>query len=171
MNLRRHCELMTRYQRWANEKLYAHVEQLDDDAYRRDVGLFFKSVHRTLNHLLLVDHVWLGRMTDEPFPLDTLADEIEPDRAQLKDRLLARSADWLDWLARLTDVDLLAMAAFKKIDGTPSELPRASVLLHVVNHGTHHRGQISAALTQAGIAEPEIDLPYFLYQLPKHDLM
>jgi uncharacterized damage-inducible protein DinB len=171
MNLRRHCELMTRYQRWATEKLYAHVEQLDDAAYRRNVGLFFESVHRTLNHLLLVDHLWLGRMTGEPFAFDTLGDEVEPDRERLKERLLARPADWLDWMARLTDVELTAMASSRKIDGTPGELPRASVVLHVANHGTHHRGQISAALTQAGVAAPEIDLPYFLYTLPKHDLL
>ena len=56
-------------------------------------------------------------------------------------------------------------ADFRKIDGSPARLPRASCVLHVFNHGTHHRGQVTAAVTQFGGRAPEIDLPYFLYTL------
>jgi uncharacterized damage-inducible protein DinB len=170
MNLRRHAELMARYHRWAFELTYVEVDALSEADYRRDVGLYFKSIHGTLNHLLLVDHLWHGRLVREPYPITSLADEIEPDRGQLKARLLDRSQVWLDLLATLEDEHLAGTAEYLKIDGTPARLPRASAILHVFNHGTHHRGQISTALTQLGRKAPEIDLPYFLYSLPPHEL-
>ena len=170
MDLRKHCGLMHRYQRWAFATLFAHLDLLDDEAYGRDVGLFFKSIHGTLNHLLLVDHVWFGRLTHDPFPVKTLADTVEPDRARIKSRLLARGEAWAAYLDGLDDAGLAGVASFHKIDGTPATLPRASAILHVVNHGTHHRGQITAAVTQLGGKAPEIDLPYFLYTLPAAEI-
>ena len=49
------------YNRWMNERLYAHAGELPDEARTRDLGAFFGSLHRTLNHLLLTDRVWLAR--------------------------------------------------------------------------------------------------------------
>ncbi len=46
--------------------------------------------------------------------------------------------------------------------GTPAVLPFAATLAHVFNHGTHHRGQITAALTALGQPCPSLDLVYFL---------
>jgi uncharacterized damage-inducible protein DinB len=170
MDLRHHCQLMARYHRWATDKLYAEIDQLDEHEYRGETGLFFGSVHATLNHLLLVDHVWHGRLVQAPFPLTSLRDIVEDDRAALRERLLARGALWLDYLAGLDDAALAGVAHFHKIDGTPATLPRASCVLHVFNHGTHHRGQLSAVLTRVGGQAPEMDLPYFLYTLPATEL-
>jgi uncharacterized damage-inducible protein DinB len=170
MNLRKHCQLMARYHGWGFDRLYAEIDALDEDAYRRDTGLHFTSIHGTLNHLLLVDHVWHGRLVHEPFAIDSLRDSVEHDREALRARLLARPAVWLDYLAGLDDAELASEAAFRKLDGTPATLPRASCVLHVFNHGTHHRGQISAVLTQLDASAPEMDLPYFLYTLDPAEL-
>ena len=166
MDLRRHCELMAEYHRWAYATLCTALDHLDEERYRLDCGLYFRSIHGTLNHLLLVDHLWYGRLTGEPFPMRTLADEIETDRAALQARLLARGPVWRQYLASLDDEVLAGIAEFAKLDGTTARLPRASCMLHVFNHGTHHRGQVSAAMTQFGGEAPALDLPYFLYTLP-----
>ena len=170
MNLRHHCHLMAQYHHWAFERLYAEIESIDEDEYRRDAGLYFGSIHDTLNHLLLVDHVWHGRLVQQPFATSSLRDTVECERVALRDRLLARGAVWIDYLAALDDTALAGAASFNKIDGSPATLPRASCVLHVFNHGTHHRGQISAVLTRLGASAPEMDLPYFLYTLPSDAL-
>ena len=170
MDLRRHCRLMAHYHHWGFERLYAELDALDEHDYRRDTGLFFGSVHGTLNHLLLVDQLWHGRLVHDPVRLESLRDTVETDRAALRTRLLARGAVWIDYLAGLDDAALAGMAAFHKIDGAPATLPRASCVLHVFNHGTHHRGHVSAVLTRLGGKAPEMDLPYFLYTLPAEDL-
>src|SRR5258708_19752634 len=53
------------YNRWANSRLYAAALDLSDQAYRLHIGVFFGSLHGTLNHLLLTDRLWLKRLTDE----------------------------------------------------------------------------------------------------------
>ena len=61
-----YCQLMARYNRWMNERLYALLAELSDAERKRDRGAFFGSMHGTLNHLLWGDRTWLGRFIDEP---------------------------------------------------------------------------------------------------------
>ena len=165
MNLRRHCELMAEYHGWAYATLFAGLDAIDDERYRLDCGLFFRSIHGTLNHLLLADLIWYGRLAADPYPVRTLADEIETDRAALRAQLLARSAAWRQYLEGLDEAALAGVADFHRIDGTSMRLPRASCILHVFNHGTHHRGQVSAAMKQLVAKAAEIDFTYFLFGL------
>src|SRR5438094_2577914 len=59
MNAIDHYWTMARYNRLMNERLYAVAGKLSDEERRRDLGAFFRSVHGTLNHLLLADRAWL----------------------------------------------------------------------------------------------------------------
>jgi uncharacterized damage-inducible protein DinB len=156
---------MAEYHGWAYATLFAGLDAIDDERYRLDCGLFFRSIHGTLNHLLVADHIWYGRLVQEPFPVRGLADEVEGDRPALRAQLLARSAVWRRYLESLDDEALAGVAEFQRLDGAPARLPRASCILHVFNHGTHHRGQVSAAMTQFGAKAPELDLTYFLFAL------
>ena len=53
------------YNGWANERIYGVAAKLADADYRADRGAFFKSVHGTLNHLLVGDRIWMRRFTGE----------------------------------------------------------------------------------------------------------
>jgi uncharacterized damage-inducible protein DinB len=55
--------MLAAYNGWANRRLYAAAAELPDEAYRADRGAFFKSVHGTLNHLLVADRIWMKRFT------------------------------------------------------------------------------------------------------------
>ena len=162
MDLRTHCLTMHRYQRWAYGRLYEAVRTLAEHEYRRDVGLFFGSVHRTLNHLLLVDRVWLGRLNGEPAPYESLDQEIESDGGALERAILAQCDTWLSVIDAAPEHRFARVEQYRSMAGKPFELPFASLVLHVANHGTHHRGQVSTALTQFGVDAPVMDLPYFL---------
>ncbi|HSN71873.1 MAG TPA: DinB family protein [Steroidobacteraceae bacterium] len=162
MDLTAHCLTMHRYHQWAYGRLYESVRALTEGEYRRDVGLFFGSVHACLNHLLLVDRVWLGRLNGQPAPYTALDQEVEPDRATLEQAIHAQCDEWLAFLERVPAERFQTMQPYRSLAGQAFELPFASLVLHVPNHGTHHRGQISAALTQLGIEAPVMDLPYFL---------
>src|SRR5438874_10489151 len=60
-----HASVMARYNRWMNEKLYAVARSMSDEERKRDRGAFFKSIHGTLNHILLADVMWLARFTGD----------------------------------------------------------------------------------------------------------
>ena len=138
---------------------------VDDADYRRDVGLFFKSIHGTLNHLLVGEHLlWFRRFAEGVSPWVRLDEEVETDRAQLAQRLLDGAARWQalieSWPTERFDNSL----NYTTTRGQPVALPFAATLTHVFNHGTHHRGQVTAALTALGQACPELDLVTMLQQ-------
>jgi uncharacterized damage-inducible protein DinB/GNAT superfamily N-acetyltransferase len=154
---------MARYGAWATAKLFEHVDALPEADYRRDCGLFFKSVHGTLNHLLVTEHLlWRRRFAEGLSPRLALDAEAEPDRVALKARLLEGAAAWPASIDGWSDERLAATLDYTTSKGVPMSLPFAATLNHVFNHGTHHRGQISAGLTAMGHPCPEIDLVWML---------
>lgn len=170
MKARDHYLMLARYHLWATEQLLdRHVAKLSDDEYRRDVGLFFKSVHGTLNHLLLTDrHLWFERLAHGASPSRKLNEEVHADRAQLIDALRTAARGWIpvieSWDEARFEGDLTYIAS----SGVPRRAPFTAALSHAFNHGTHHRGQITAAITMLGHQCPEIDLLFpVLYEAAK----
>ncbi|GIL05681.1 MAG: hypothetical protein BroJett031_22010 [Betaproteobacteria bacterium] len=162
MQVRSHLLLLSRYQGWALARLYDFLRDVTEADYRRDCGLFFKSIHGTLNHLLLTDRLWYGRFAGSPVSVAGLDEELCAERAVLREEILLSASRWPAFIdavdAQRFDGDL----QFITTEGTPRGMPFAATLAHVFNHGTHHRGQVSAALTALGYPAPEIDLYYFI---------
>jgi len=163
MQARTYFCTLARYNLWATTRLLGHVDALRDDDYRRDAGLFFRSVHGTLNHLLVAEHMlWFRRFADGVSPALKLDDQVEPDRARLRERLQGGAARWQPLIESWTDERFDGMLDYTSTKGVAMRLPFAATLAHVFNHGTHHRGQISAALTAMGHDCPELDLVWML---------
>ena len=157
--------LMARYNLWATRRLFEHVDVLGDADCRRDVGLFFKSVHGTLNHLLVAEHtLWFRRYAEGVSPAVALDAELEPDRTRLRRRLLEGAAAWLPLIESWSDDRFSGVLEYRRMAGTLVSLPFAATLMHVFNHGTHHRGQVSAGLTMLGQPFPVLDLVFMLQQ-------
>ncbi len=83
---------------------------------------------------------------------------------RLRDRLLEGARVWLALLDAWPEARLLGRLDYRRLAGQAVSLPFAATLLHVFNHGTHHRGQITAAITAMGHPGPEIDLVWMLQQ-------
>lgn len=158
-----HFLTLARYNAWATERLLAAIAPLSDADYRRDFGLFFRSIHGTLNHLLVGEHLlWLRRFADGVSPSVALDTEVESDRAALAQRLRDGVARWEPLIRSWPAERFTFTLRYTTTRGQPAALPFAATLSHVFNHGTHHRGQITAALTALGQPAPELDLVYFL---------
>lgn len=153
---------LSRYHRWATEKLFDSVALLSEEQYRSQKGLFFGSVHGTLNHLLLVDQLWLSRIEGQPYPITDLSHEIETDAKMLETALLNQCDLWFRTCAAMTDRRLAQNIKFRNVAGEADRMNTADLLMHVFNHGTHHRGQISAVLVEFGVPVPEMDYYYFV---------
>lgn len=163
MNASDHFATLARYNVWATQRLLEAVAALPDDAYRRDVSLFFRSVHGTLNHLLIGEHqLWFRRFAEGASPRVTLDAEVETDRAALTTALKSGAARWEPLIASWPESRFDGRLNYTTTKGVPVSLPFAATLAHVFNHGTHHRGQVTAALTALGQPCLELDLVYFL---------
>jgi uncharacterized damage-inducible protein DinB len=160
--MQQHLAKLSRYHRWATEKLFDSVALLTEEQYRKESGLFFGSVHGTLNHLLLVDQLWLSRIDGQPYPVNDLSHEIETEAKSLETALLNQCDLWFKTCAAMTDRRLTQMVKYRNTAGEPSRIKADDLLMHVFNHGTHHRGQISAVLVEFGVPVPEMDYYYFV---------
>jgi uncharacterized damage-inducible protein DinB len=120
-------------------------------------------VHGTLNHLLVGEHeLWMRRFAEGASPVAALDVEIEADRLRVRERLVEGALAWLPLLEVWPEERLRGTLEYRRMTGQWVSLPFAAALLHVFNHGTHHRGQITAALTAMGQPCPEIDLVVML---------
>jgi uncharacterized damage-inducible protein DinB len=147
-----------RYNRLANEILYAASARLSDDEYRRDLGAFFGSVQRTLNHLLLGDMIWMTRFEGGVHPstdLDAIIfdrfDDLRAARQQI-DRRIER------FFTAVPPGFECGAILYVNNSGFETEDPLSVILPHFFNHQTHHRAQVHTLLSQLGHDPPVLDL-------------
>jgi uncharacterized damage-inducible protein DinB len=153
--------LMADHNRWMNEKLYAVCAGLSDEERKRDLGAFFRSIHGTLNHLLLVDRLWLGRVTGQPFAIESLDQELHADFTTLATERAKTDAE-IDALVAALKSDRLAEPVhyISFVKKQPVTLPLGLILVHLFHHQTHHRGQITTLISQLGHDFGDTDLIY-----------
>ena len=153
--MKEHFALMAKYNTWANTRLYRMAATLSDEQYRRDVSAYFKSLHGTLNHLLVADRIWLCRMTGTglaPTRLDAILFE---DLAELTEARRAEDERLARFIDSLTDSQLDGTLEYRTINKSQQQQKLREVLAHLFNHQTHHRGQAHGILTALGMKEPD----------------
>lgn len=158
------CRAMSRYNRWMNAKVYACAERLGDEERKRDRGAFFKSIHGTLNHLMVGDRVWLARLTGVVAPAGFMAEgirsldqELYADFAELRAQREKTDAAIEAWASSVTPEIMSTTLSYRRGDGR-REHPLWWAAMQMFNHGTHHRGQITTLLSQAGADPGATDL-------------
>lgn len=160
--MKAHFEMLAAYNAWANGRLYAAVAPLPEADYRADLGAFFRSVHGTLNHLVVADRIWLARFRGAPPPGLRLDGIVHDDRAELAEARRALDGEIVDFAAGLTEARLEADFSYRMVTRDVEVTQKlAPALAHFFNHQTHHRGQVHALLTRLTGEAPELDLIYF----------
>ncbi len=153
---------LANYNHWANRRIYAAALELSEEQYRRPTGVFFGSLHGTLNHLLLTDRLWLKRLTgigEHPDRLDAILFE---DRSQLVRARMAEDARLIAVVGGYGDADLGKSVSYQTTSGKPQQQPLEEILLHLFNHQTHHRGQAHSCFSiVTGSEPPSLDLLLF----------
>lgn len=158
-------QMFAGYNAWCNERLYDAAATVSDADYRADRGAFFKSLHGTLNHLLVGDRVWMRRFTgagEQPPSLDAiLYDDFVALRAarRVQDTLISRYIDGL------SEADLTGTLRYRTVVNPQTiEQALSPALDHFFNHQTHHRGQAHGLLSSiiGNEATPSFDL--IIYQ-------
>jgi len=156
-----YCQLQARYNRWMNERLFALAGELTDEERKRECGAFFGSMHRTLNHILWGDRMWLGRFTGNPCDAPAYgADTFGDFPALVREREVTDTAV-LTWTGKVTDAWLASTLEYRaSSDGRRRQLPAWIAATHLFQHAAHHRGQVTTLLKQAGKDPGVTDLPY-----------
>ncbi|ACI54371.1 putative damage-inducible protein DinB [Rhizobium sp. BK619] len=159
----RQYRMFASYNRWANAQVYAAAADLSDAEFRSDRGAFFGSLHRTLNHLMVADRIWMKRFTgtgEAPTSLDAILYE---ERHALAAARKTEDERIIAWTGVLNEARLAADFTYSPVS-QPIEItqPLWTALSHLFNHQTHHRGQCHMTLTALGKPSLGLDLIYFL---------
>ena len=166
---------LARYNQWMNANLLDAAERLSDAERKQDRGAFFGSIHRTLNHLIVGDQVWLKRfrqcgydngwqalcLTDAVLDLPTeaaLNTVLFDDWAALRAKRAQLDAAIAQWTADMPDGFAQFTMRYSNSKGVQRVHPAWQAITHFFNHQTHHRGQVTALMAQAGVDPDVTDL-------------
>lgn len=157
----RYYSTFARYNAWANARLYGACAKLSESEYLKPRASFFGSIHATLNHLMVGDRIWLGRIEGRPEKL-ALNQILYGDFTALQVARVAED-DRLIRVVEGIDPDRLDQPLdYLNIRGERFRTPLRIVLGHLFNHQTHHRGQVHGLLSQTPVPPPELDLILFV---------
>ena len=153
--LKERFDELAAYNRFVNARLYQDAATLTDAARKRPIGLFFHSLHGTLNHLLVTDYIWMRRMTgDGPQP-ERLNQVLHDDFDALRAARVAEDERIFGFVTGLQPADYDRVLEYRNSTGKLFQQHLGPALTHLFNHQAHHRGQAHAALTILGMAEPQ----------------
>ena len=158
--------VMANYNTWVNAQIFEVCRKISDNQYRKDLGAFFGSIHNTLNHILLVDILYLGRLKGEANDhIHSLKQVLYDDLDSLADARVEVDSKLTEYVQALNQNDLKTQVRYTRMSGEVCEENMEDILLTLFNHQTHHRGQVHTMLTQSGIEKsemPDIDLVDYL---------
>jgi uncharacterized damage-inducible protein DinB len=150
------------YTAWASALLLNAATALTNEDLARDFQTADRSVVGTLAHIFAADRIWLARLSGVPAP--DFTNGADGSLAALQSSWPIVLEGWKCWAATLTDDEAAAQFAYVDTKGRPWEQPLWQIVQHVINHGTHHRGQVSGFLRSMGHTPPVTDLHHYYRQ-------
>jgi uncharacterized damage-inducible protein DinB len=161
MRISEYASGLATYNAWMNERLFACAAELSDAQRKQDLGAFFKSLHGTLNHILVADESWLQRFRGQPVTMTSAAQEKHADFEALRVARRAMDAEIAAWAAALPDDFADRPFPFYSVAYRKNRvIPGWAAVAHLFNHQTHHRGQATTLLMQLGKDPGATDLPW-----------
>lgn len=147
-------QYQVRYAAWANARILAAAGELSAGELERDFGTADKSVSGTLAHIYRAERVWLGRIKDVPTEFQVAGDDAF---SALRENWPLLSQQWVDWCGELRAEEPVLPLTYKDLKQNTWTQPLWKIVLHVVNHSTHHRGQVAGFLRALGRVPPSLD--------------
>ncbi|GMX61990.1 damage-inducible protein DinB [Paenibacillus elgii] len=159
---------MYEYHAWANQTMLNRLKELPQDVYKREIVSIFSSVSKAMAHIYTVDRSWLEivtgtEMKDALKPAEQVTKEAERQSIEGLDAMFAALSERYRVFFR-QQADLEKAIVLDNPYAGIRETRLSEIVMQVVNHGTYHRGNISAMLCQMGHASVMTEYALFWYQ-------
>jgi uncharacterized damage-inducible protein DinB len=158
MDPRAFFSTLARYNRVANERLYASCARLDDSEYRKQRHGSFGGIHGLLNHLLLGDRIWMARFEGHGEATPALNTILFEEFSALQTARIDQDFRIEAFFENLPDDFLSRSFRYINHQGKPYQEEARVAVSHFFNHQTHHRGQVHVMLSQTAVKPPSLDL-------------
>ena len=153
--------LLWDYTRWADARAFEAVSKLAPEQYLKDLGSSHKSVRDTMVHLVSAQWIWYSRWKGTS-PKAMWASADFPTVATLREKWAALHQEIEALVGGQTNDSLARDVVYQNIKGETMKYPQGALLLHMINHSTYHRGQVTTLLRQLGAQPIPTDLAMFL---------
>ncbi|MCC9022154.1 DinB family protein [Bacillus nakamurai] len=161
------------YNTWANQQIFSRLKELPKDVYRQEVESVFPSIAGVLAHVYLSDVGWIDvfsgkRLEDTLRSAEERKEEIvSKDIEEMEEMFFELSDRYKSFLQ--PDENINQPLVIEHPSGDVMKTSVSDMVLHVVNHGTYHRGNITAMLRQMGYASVPTDYGVYLYVKTKEE--
>lgn len=156
VDITEHLLDLARNNRWSNHRLHRACAKLSEEEYFARRRSFFGSIHATLDHVLLVDLLYLGRLKGErrvPDDCDTLCRSL----TELTERQDEVDCELIGYCAGQSPESLASRVTFVRSNGQIYSERVLDVLTHLFLHQVHHRAQVHDMLSSTAVAPPQLD--------------
>jgi uncharacterized damage-inducible protein DinB len=149
--------LLFDYTRWADTRVFDAVSKLAPELWTKDLGSSLKSARDTVVHIVSAQWIWITRWKGEvPKGMWAAADFQTP--ASIRDKWEPLAGELAAFVAAQTEESLAKPLAYKNLKGDSFSYPLGQLMLHLVNHSTYHRGQVTTLIRQLGAQPVATDL-------------
>ncbi len=149
-----------KYKSWANDELLSALEKLDPTAYQSESH----AAIRVFNHTYVVDQIFAAHLSGGSSPY-TDTNTVETPSLETLRKAVTKSDQWyVDYVGRMAPTLLSESISFTFTDGGHGRMTREEMLIHVVTHGSYHRGAIGRIFAQLSIAPPRDVFTGYLHQ-------
>jgi uncharacterized damage-inducible protein DinB len=150
-----------KYNQWANAKILNSVANVGHEQFLADASYPHGGLRGTLTHILFAQWIWRNRWEGSSPTYRIKPDEF-PTFDSFRSRWASEEASLMNFVENLTDEKLNEVIQYKNTRGVPLEHILWKMMAHVVNHGTQHRAEAAALLTDYGCSPGDVDMIYFL---------
>ena len=152
------------YNRWAHTKIWDAAAQVTQEQYLTPASFPHGGLRGTLVHMLSAEWIWRNRWEGNS-PTSLLKAEDFPTLDSLRTLWLDEEAKLMEFVGQVSDEQLNRPFDYKNTKGVPLTQILWHAMAHVVNHGTQHRAEAAALLTDYGYSPGDVDLIYFLMEM------
>ncbi len=156
------ARMLTRYKAWANEITFSTVAALPEGEATKPRPTLFTNMVHTLNHVYVIDRVFQAHLEGRPHGFTARNTPTYPPLDELWPAVKALDRWYIELSDRLSDRELAETIRFEYIGGGDGAMTRGEIVLHLVNHGSYHRGFVADMLIQAQVKPPTTDLTVYL---------
>jgi uncharacterized damage-inducible protein DinB len=161
------ARMLAEYKTWADRVMFEGVAALPPGEAGKERKTLFKTIIGTLNHTYVVDLIWQAHLEGHEHDFTARSIVVHPELAALWAAQQKVNHWIIDWTKAQSETSLAETVSFTFINGTNAAMQRGEMLLHLVTHGSYHRGWVAEMFFEAGTRPPETDLSVFLCEAPQ----
>jgi uncharacterized damage-inducible protein DinB len=156
--------LLYQYNAWANKRILEATSKVNQEQFLADTSFSYGSLRGTLVHTLFAEWIWRRRWEGHS-PTEWLKPEDFPTFESLQEHWEVESKNLMAFVEGLDEYSLERTIRYRTMGGKPYQNTLWHLMVHVVNHGTQHRSEAAAMLTDFGHSPGDLDMILYFREI------